>query len=97
MRKRSRTPKPGVHRDGPAKRRLQELRRLPFQVLAISPWHYRVGSLHIWIHAGRWWNEATKVQGSLRTVSIRTLAISEWNRQLECLISKLNGGQLYSA
>lgn len=48
-------------------------------------------ALHIWIHAGRWWNEATGLQGSLRTVSTKTLAISEWNRQLEYLISKVTG------
>lgn len=65
-----------------AKRRLEEVKQLPFQVFAISRWHYRVGSLHIWIHAGRWCNEATGVQGSLRTAPIKTLAISEWNRQL---------------
>jgi hypothetical protein len=110
MSKELRTSTPGVHSgveirsllsagrrlENSALRRLEELNRLPFQVTAISPWHYRIGSLHVWIHAARWWNEATNVHGSLRTVSIQALAISEWNRQVECLISKLSGAQAYS-
>jgi hypothetical protein len=51
----------------------------------------RLAAYFIWIHVGRWWNEATGLHGSAPHVSIETLAISEWTTQVECLISKPTG------
>lgn len=77
-------------------RRLRELERLPFRVVAVTRWHYRAGNLHIWPASGRWCNEATGERGLLRTTSISSLTIGEWNRELEELLLRV-AGHMYPA
>ena len=43
----------------------------------VNRWQVRIGSLHIWIAAGRWMNEATGVRGKLNSTSIRELITIE--------------------
>ncbi len=67
----------GDERTAAESRRKDELRQLAregVEVIEISRWHYRVaGCLHIWPAAGRWLQDQTKQQGTLRGRSIREL------------------------
>lgn len=42
-------------------------------VIRVNPWHFRVGSLHVWIASGRWLDEDTGNRGRLYGVSIRAV------------------------
>jgi hypothetical protein len=65
-----------VTRETATERRFRELSELVKEglpILYINKWQVRIGSLLIWVAAGRWMNEATGARGKLNSTSIRKL------------------------
>jgi hypothetical protein len=59
-----------------AQRREAELKILESEgvrVVHLSRWHCCIGSVHLWLAAGRWMNEATNGRGRINYTSLRQL------------------------